>query len=97
MLTWQVVTQVSVVVAGLAAGGTFTVPVIRWIKSRLNTNGMWTNVLVWAFAVLVTLAIYIAEGSLAPGSVSPETWGLLVLAIVGQAEVRYRQIKDELG
>lgn len=97
MLSWQVVTQVSIVVAGLAAGGTVTVPVIRFLKAKLKTTGMATNVLVWVFAVVTTLSVAVAEGSIGPGTVTPTGWGLMLLAMIGQAEVRFRQLKDELG
>jgi hypothetical protein len=93
---WPVIIQLSVVLAGLAAGGTFVVPAIKRLKVLFKTSGWKTNVLVGAFAVLITLAVAVVEGTLSPGTINPESWGMLVIAIVGQAEIRYRQIQDDL-
>jgi hypothetical protein len=93
---WTIAMQLSVVLAGLAAGGTFVVPTIKRLKALFKTTGWQTNVLVGVFATLFTLAVAVVEGTLAPGTVNPESWGFLVLAIVAQAEVRYRQLQDDL-
>lgn len=94
---WAVASQVSVVLAGLAAGGTFTVPAIRWLKAKLKTNGWQTQLLVVIFATLITLATSVVEGVIAPGTVNPQTWGAMVLAIAFQAEARYNQINSDLN
>lgn len=93
---WNFVVQLSVILAGLAAGGTFSVTVINYLKSLLKISGGQTLVLVAVFAVLLTVSASVLEGTLAPGTVSPETWGITVLAIIQQATTRYRQIKDDL-
>lgn len=93
---WQFAMQLSVVLVGLLVGGSFTVPVINWIKIRIGTSGGQTMVVVAVFAFVITAATAVVEGFIAPGTINPQTWGAMLLAIILQANARYRQLKDEI-
>lgn len=94
---WEFAMQLSVVLVGLLVGGTFTVPAINWLKMRLGTSGGGTLIIVAIFAAVITLATAVVEGFIAPGTINPQTWGAMLLAIILQANARYRQLKDELN
>lgn len=93
---FEALMQVSIVLVGLASGGTFVVPTITWLKNRFGTDGGQTLFLVGLFATLLTVATAVVEGQLAPGTVTPQTWGAMLLAIMYQANTRYLQIKRDL-
>ena len=76
---WMVIMQLSIVIVGLFSGGKFTVPVVKWIKGKLGTNGGWTMVV----------------QKIAPGTIRPDTWGAMLLAIIVQATIRYNQLKED--
>lgn len=92
---WMVIMQLSIVIVGLFSGGKFTVPVVKWIKGKLGTNGGWTMVVLAAFATALTLAISVVEQKIAPGTIRPDTWGAMLLAIIVQATIRYNQLKED--
>jgi len=93
---WEFAMQLSVVLVGLLAGGTFTVPAINWLKEKLGTTGGQTLAIVAAFALVITLATAVVEGIVAPGTINSQTWGAVLLSIMFMADVRYRQLKSEI-
>lgn len=93
---WQVVYQVAVVVVALLAGGA-SVELVRWLKGALGTNGSQTLVLVMGVALLLTLATMVAEAAIAPGMVTLENFGTVMVAVVVASQARYRMLRDELG
>lgn len=90
---WAALTQISMILVGLFAGGTFTVPSVNWLKEKLGWEDGLVYALVAGFAVVLTVAANIVEGVIAPGTVTPETWGAMVLAIIVQSSQRYHQLK----
>jgi hypothetical protein len=92
---WTIITQIAVLVVGLL-GGAATVPLIRWMKATLNTNGGQTLALVAVVSGLLAAATAVLEGVATPGGITPETFGYVFLLVFGMAQARYRQIKDEL-
>lgn len=95
-MIWQIVYQVAVVVVALLAGGA-SVELIRWLKAVLKTNGGQTQILVMVVAVLLTLATMVAEAAIAPGMVTAENFGMIMVAVIMASQARYRMLKDEIG
>lgn len=95
-MIWQIVYQVAMVVVALLAGGA-SVELVRWLKGALKTNGNQTLVLVMVVAVLLTLATAVVESFIAPGMVTLENFGAVVVAVVVASQARYRMLRDELG
>lgn len=93
---WNVLMQISIVVVGLVAGGTFVVPSINWLKQKLNLSGERTLWLVGAVATIITVSGAIVDGVLTQSTVTPTTWGAVLLAIILNSQIRYRQLKDDL-
>ena len=102
-MLWSILTQISIVISGLAAGGLVTVETINWLKNNLKLpngkpiTGGWTLVLLGLWATLLTVATSIVSEQLAPGLITSNTWGTMLLGIIVQASIRYRQLKDDLG
>lgn len=94
-MIWQVVYQVAVIVVALLAGGA-SVELVRWLKGALHTNGNQTLLLVMVVALLLTLATMVVEAAIAPGMVTLENFGVVVVAVVVASQARYRMIRDEL-
>lgn len=92
---WIIITQVAVLIIGLI-GGVATVPIIKWLKNTLNTDGGQTLLLVAGVSFLLAAATAVIEGIVTPGGITPETFGYVFLLVFGMAQARYRQLKDEL-
>lgn len=95
-MAWNIVSQIAIVVIGLF-GGAATVPVIRWLKMKLNTDGGQTLALAAGFSVLLTLAAAIVEETITPGAITADNFGVLFLVLFAAGQARYRQLRDELG
>lgn len=48
-------------------------------------------------AVLLTLATMVVEAAIAPGMVTLENFGAVVVAVFAASQARYRMLKEELG
>jgi hypothetical protein len=93
---WTVLYQLAFVVVALL-GGAATVPIVRWLKEILNTNGGQTLVVVAVVSAVLGLATAVLDGILASGTFSTETFGVVAVAIFAISQARYRQILDDLG
>jgi hypothetical protein len=93
---WTVLYQLAFIVAALL-GGAATVPIVKWLKGALNTNGGQTLVLVAVVSAVLGLATAVLDGVLASGTFSQETFGIVTVAIFALSQARYRQILDDLG
>lgn len=91
----NVLVQLCIILVGLLSGGVFTVPIIAWLKNKLNTSGGQTLFLLAMFSFTVTLVGALLDGS--SGNVEAETWGIFMLAILHQAHSRYQQLKSEMA
>lgn len=92
---WQIAGQIAIIVLGLV-GGAATVPVVRYLKDELHTNGAQTIALAAGVSLVLTLASAVVEGVLAPGTVTGANFGVVFLALFVSGQVRYRQIRDDL-
>lgn len=92
---WTVAYQLAFIVVALL-GGAATVPIVKWLKGTLNTNGGWTLVVVAVVSALLGLATAVLDGVLAAGTFSQETFGVVTVGIFAISQARYRQILDEL-
>lgn len=95
-MNWNIILQLAVIVMALL-GGAATVPVIGWLKSRLGTTGGQTIALAVAVTALLTVAAAILDGSIAPGTIGPDNFGVVFVALFVAGQVRYRQLRDQIG
>ena len=84
-------TYVFAILAGM--GG--VVPVVNWLKNKLNATGFWALLLTVVSSVVFGILSLWQNGDLLPGSVSWSNFSELVLTVFFASQVYYRLIKGE--
>ena len=78
-------------------GGMYSVPIITWLKRKLNLSGRWVYVLVGVFSFVIAILGMVIDGILAPGAVDWQNAGWLLTTAIVASQVEYRRIKDAGG
>jgi hypothetical protein len=94
-MSWNIMVQIAVVVVALL-GGAATVPVVKWMKNALNTSGWQTIALAAGVALILTMAVAVLDGVIAPGTVTEANFGAVFVTLFVAGQVRYRQLRDEM-
>ena len=76
-------------------GGVATVPFINLIKRRFDISGRWAQLLTVAVAVILGIAILIAQGVLTPANVTFENAPWVLLTVLGASQAEFFRIKTK--
>ena len=88
------VREFAVIIVGIF-GGAATVPLVRWLKDVLNTEGKTTLVLVAFVSAILAIAGMIADGAISPDVIRVENLSMLVMTIFVASQVIYNEVKDQ--
>jgi hypothetical protein len=86
------VNQFAIVIAALAAGGGM-VYAVNWLKGALGVEGNWARLLTLVVAVVVALAIGLADGVIS-AEFQPESLSVILLYVIGASQYWYNKISD---
>lgn len=86
--------QIAELILPFATGGGL-VPVVNWLKGRLNLTGRMAWLLTAVIAVAVSFVVHWANGELLPGSVVWDNAGEVLIAVFGTSQAIYRALNSE--
>jgi predicted PurR-regulated permease PerM len=85
--------QIAVIIAAIA-GGTAVVPVVNWLKEKLNLSGFSALALTAVVSLVIALAELIAAGELDIISLTPETIAPMFLMVLYASQKVYERINS---
>jgi len=83
--------QVAVIITAVA-GGAAVVPVVNWVKARLNLEGWSALALTAVVSLVIAVAELMAAGELDITTISPENLAPLFLMVLYASQKVYERI-----
>ena len=87
----EILYQVAVIITAIA-GGAAVVPVVNWIKARLNLEGWGALALTGVISLVIALAELIAAGELNLFAITPEAIASTFLMVLYASQKVYERI-----
>lgn len=90
---YELAVQLAAILVGLI-GGVATVPFVNWLKGVLKINGRYVQILVAVVSVIVAILTLVAQGQLAPETITQENLSAVFLAVLVAGQAEYNRIKQ---
>lgn len=91
-LWYQYVVQIALAIVGIVEGFGL-VPIVEWLKTVFKASGNKAITLSVIVAIVLGLITVVAQELIDPTTVTPESVGILILAIFATAKARYEELK----
>ncbi len=88
------VVQIATIIVMLA-GGVKSVPLLQWIKVRLNLTKGWSRVATVTLGVILAIAGLLVNGAITAASFAPELAVELFLAVLIASQSEYNRLKRQ--
>ena len=92
-MDWQIILQWATIGVNLISG-VGLVPLVNFIKTKLELNGRYAQLLTMVVVVIFTILNLILMGKITPELLTPEKIGQVLIAILLASQAEYQRLKN---